>query len=226
MIPDEMLKKAAARSNEIYTAAVEAAAPETEHTFSPAFEKKLRKLRRRADHWVLYRTLRWAACILLAVLLAGGALFVGNEGARASFVSWFKEIQWGQLHYSFRGDPAPAGKSVAYRPTWIPEGYEPYYARDDGSDGTVIYVNAQGRFFKLMYSGTGDTTHWFIQRQGLAESKPAEVNGNQAELLVYSDPDLAGGILWEDENGTMFFLSAFLDEEDLIRAAGSVRAQE
>ena len=93
MIPDEMLKKAAERSNEIYTAALEVSAPETEHTFSPEFEKKLRKLRRRVDHRILYRTLRWAACILLAVLLAGGALFVGDEGARASFVSWFKAIQ-------------------------------------------------------------------------------------------------------------------------------------
>lgn len=226
MIPDEMLKKAAERSNEIYTAALEVSAPETEHTFSPEFEKKLRKLRRRVDHRILYRTLRWAACILLAVLLAGGALFVGDEGARASFVSWFKAIQSEYLHYSFRSDPSPADESVVYRPTWIPEGYELYYVRDDGSAGTVIYVNEQGWFLRLMYSRTRKTAHWFVQRQGLEESKPAEVNGNPAELLGSDDPGVAGGILWEGETGTMFFLSAFLDDEDLIRAAESVQEKK
>ena len=77
-----------------------------------------------------------------------------------------------------------------------------------------------------MYSRTRETAHWFVQRQGLEESKPAEVNGNPAELLVSGDPGVAGGILWKGETGTMFFLSAFLDDEDLIRAAESVREKK
>lgn len=40
-------------------------------TFSPAFERKMKKLIRRADHPIRYRIAQAAACLLLAVLLSG-----------------------------------------------------------------------------------------------------------------------------------------------------------
>ena len=40
-------------------------------TFSPAFERKMKKLIRRADHPIRYRIAQAAACLLLAALLSG-----------------------------------------------------------------------------------------------------------------------------------------------------------
>ena len=51
MITEEMLCAAAARSCELYTADLESGYnADVLHEFSPAFEKKIRKLKRRADH--------------------------------------------------------------------------------------------------------------------------------------------------------------------------------
>ena len=51
--------------------------PEEPHTFSPAFERKIKKLLRRGRHSVWYKALHAAACLLLALLLSGGAVRAG-----------------------------------------------------------------------------------------------------------------------------------------------------
>lgn len=74
MITEEMLCAAAARSCELYTADLESGYnADVLHEFSPAFEKKIRKLKRRADHPAFYRTMNRVASILLAILIAIGA---------------------------------------------------------------------------------------------------------------------------------------------------------
>ena len=62
------------------------------HEFSPAFEKKIRKLKRRADHPAFYRTMNRVASILLAILIAIGAWISVDAEARAAVVGWVKEI--------------------------------------------------------------------------------------------------------------------------------------
>ena len=48
------------------------------------------------------------------------------------------------------------------------------------------------------------------------------VNGFPGELLISHNPETAGGILWTDDNNTAFYISAFLDNEELIKLAESV----
>lgn len=55
MITEEMLCAAAARSCEIYVSYLERGyTPENQHEFSLQFEKKIKKLKRKADHPVFY----------------------------------------------------------------------------------------------------------------------------------------------------------------------------
>ena len=93
MITEEMLCAAAARSCELYTADLESGYnADVLHEFSPAFEKKIRKLKRRADHPAFYRTMNRVASILLAILIAIGAWISVDTEARAAIVGWVKEI--------------------------------------------------------------------------------------------------------------------------------------
>lgn len=91
MITEEMLCAAAARSCELYTADLESGYnADVLHEFSPAFEKKIRKLKRRADHPAFYRTMNRVASILLAILIAIGAWISVDAEARAAIA-----IQYG-----------------------------------------------------------------------------------------------------------------------------------
>ena len=47
-----------------------------EHDFSPAFEKKMRRLLRRGNHPLRHRILQTAACLVLAALLKIGRAHV------------------------------------------------------------------------------------------------------------------------------------------------------
>ena len=57
-------------------------------TFSSAFERKMKKLIRRADHPIRYRIAQAAACLLLAALLSGCTVLAVSPEARAAFVGW------------------------------------------------------------------------------------------------------------------------------------------
>lgn len=69
MITEEMLCAAAARSCEIYVSYLERGyTPENQHEFSLQFEKKIKKLKRKADHPVFYHATKRIASIVLAIL--------------------------------------------------------------------------------------------------------------------------------------------------------------
>lgn len=93
MITEEMLCAAAARSCEIYVSYLERGyTPENQHEFSLQFEKKIKKLKRKADHPVFYHATKRIASIVLAILITGGVWIAVDAEARATFVGWVKEV--------------------------------------------------------------------------------------------------------------------------------------
>ena len=93
MITDEMLYSAAAKSNTAFVKYMEEGYdPENQHTFSAKFERKMKRLIRKADHPLLYRGLRGVASILLAILIGGGTWLAVDVEARAAFIGWLREV--------------------------------------------------------------------------------------------------------------------------------------
>ena len=72
---------------------------ECDHVFSPAFERKMRKLIRKANHPVAYKVLNRAACALLALVLSASLLLTFHPKARAAVVDWIKEKVEDFYHY-------------------------------------------------------------------------------------------------------------------------------
>lgn len=72
MITDEMLREAAEKSSKVYVRYLEQGYnPEFQYDFSENFERKIKKLSRKANHPFLYRSLQRIAAILLAISLGG-----------------------------------------------------------------------------------------------------------------------------------------------------------
>lgn len=120
MITEEMLCAAAARSCEIYVSYLERGYnPENQHEFSLQFKKKIKKLKRKADHPVFYHAARRIASIVLAILIAGGVWITVDAEARAAFVGWVKEIYGTYFVYHFEGSSDVNKELVDYRPTLL-----------------------------------------------------------------------------------------------------------
>ena len=156
MITDEMLRDAAARSCEIYVARLENGYDRNcQHQFSERFERKIRKLRRRADHPVLYKAMHRAAAVILAILIAGGTWITVDVEVRAAFLGWVKEFYETYIVYHFEGS-SDEKNSAEYRPTILPSGYTEVYSDTTEDTIIVVYANEKGEMLKFSYCSNPD----------------------------------------------------------------------
>lgn len=221
MINEELLRSAAVKASAKLTEALEQGYdPENQHVFSEGFEKKIRKLTRRANHPVLYQATRRVASILLAVILAGSIWLAFDVEARAAFVGWIKEVYGTFFAYRFVGEEAEV-ESSRYRLGYVPDGYTEYYVDISSESKVFIYTNDEGKLLKFNYVSAPDETDWVLLSTSL-QKKRTEVNGIPAELLISDDPAVAGGILWMTADNTGFYISGYFSEDEMVKIAENV----
>lgn len=226
MITEEMLCAAAARSCEIYVAYLERGYdPENQHEFSLQFEKKIKKLKRKADHPVFYHTTKCIASIVLAILISGGVWLAVDIEARAAFFGWIKEVYESYFVYRFEDDAVSNINPSSYRPTWLPSGYTEFYVDETENTVAIVYADEEGRMLKLNYIQNPNETDWFVKTEQV-EIESATINGKPAELFISKDSETANAIIWTSDDNTAFYLSAFLSKADLIKVAESVQVIE
>ena len=223
MITEEMLCAAAARSCEIYVSYLERGYnPENQHEFSLQFKKKIKKLKRKADHPVFYHAARRIASIVLAILIAGGVWITVDAEARAAFVGWVKEIYGTYFVYHFEGSSDVNKELVDYRPTLIPNGYTEFYSDTTEDTIIVVYANEEGEMLKFSYSHNPDNTTWFVGADSLTV-QPITINGISGEAITSTEQGAATAIMGITTENTAFNISGFLSVEDLIAMAESVQ---
>ena len=226
MITDEMLRAAASRSCELYAAHQEEGYhPEDVHQFSKQFERKIRKLKRKADHPILYHALRSAALVAIAILVTASAWLTVNVEARRAFFGWIKSFYETYFVYSFQDDGINSLSTINYRPTLLPAGYTEFIVDDTTSTVHVLYSNADGNYITFSYIHNPSEVEWFIAADQVAVQS-ATVSGNPADLLVALDSNEANALMWITEDNTAFCLSGYLDADELIEIAESVKPIE
>ena len=224
MITDDMLREAAAKSNEAYVRYLEQDYdPDHQHDFSKGFEQKIRKLNRKARHPFLYRSLQRTAAILLVIILSGTVWLSVDSEARAFFFGWIREVYETYISYRFEGSYNSGVAPEAYRPTWLPIGYEETYLNSSKDIVTVIYTDDNSQNITFSYIRNPSSTAWFFDNDSLTTAKQAYVNGLPADLWLADNIETASVIVWTDSQNTGFYISGFLDEADLIKMAESVQ---
>ena len=197
------------------------------HDFSPAFEKKMRRLIRKHEYAGFYRGLKRAACFFLAILLSGGMWLSVDAEAREAVFGWLHAKLDGGYHYSFSGNEPISPEDIQYILPNAPNGYESYNYYEDGR-GFVrdMYVNVDGLAFSFEYL-IGNASEMFLSVQGIGEPYTVYVHGEPAEFYPSIDEDTSSTLIWYDhETDTMLCISGFFDEESLIEMAESVERKE
>ena len=223
MIPNEILREAAARTCERYISGLLSDYdPGYRHEFSSGFEKKINWLKRRADHPAFYRTVRRIAIVLLALLFVGTVWVAVDAEARAAFFGWISEMTDSSFEYRHVGTASEPGEPVDYRPAWIPEGYWEDSVRVFNDKTTVRYKNDSGELLRFSYVNTNRDFNWaFDISKGHTED--CLVGDYAATLFVTETEGVASDVIWVDSNDTAFMVTGFVSEADLIRMAESVR---
>ena len=228
-ITDEMLYRHAAEARDIWLDTLPDDNEIPEHQFSDEFNKEMDRLitlshKRKQPSRRLQRI-----AAMFAVIIIGASSFIGvNAEARAAFFGWIKELTDDYLIYRYEEEPVsdagPASnvESLAYLPTWIPEGYSKSFVNDKTNRTVVAYSNDAGELIRLSYIYNSGETDWFISTESTVKES-ATVNGNKADLFISTDPDTSGGGIWVDQSNTVFMLTGFLDVDDLLKMAESIQ---
>ncbi len=223
MIPNEMLRESAARTYEKYVSnLLSDFDPEYHYEFSSGFEKRIEKLKRRADHPVLYRTLKRIAIVLLTLLIAGTVWISVDADARAAFFGWINDFIDDYFVFHHEEDVTNGIKPADYRPSWLPNGYSEDSVKVFDNETTVRYINDSGELIRFSYVITNEETDWFFYTSK-GHTQPCRVGDYNATLFISESEDTASSLTWADSDDVAFHVTGFVSETDLIRIAESVK---
>lgn len=199
-----------------------------EQDFSPEFEKKMKKMVRRANHPIRYRVVQTAACILLAALLSGCTVLAVSPEAREAFLGWVREVYENAFIYHFYGEKQGDQELLQetetfYRPTWVPEGYRIIRATAMERITSIVYRDDSHALIVFTCFKNGGTVQ--VERGDNVVYQTVQVNGHSADLYIDRDPEEKNVLAWTDAAGeSIFWISGILSGEELVKIAESIEA--
>ncbi len=220
MITDEMLSQAARE----LAGAINESLPdphECNHQFSAKFERKMKRLIKKANHPTRYNILRSAAILFLVLLLGFSSVLMVSVEAREIVFGWIRRQSEYFSEYFYEGRQN-SGTTTRYAPGWMPDGYA--YEKTLEIDGGEIFLfkNADGAIAQFSYTTAQADASLFIE---LADYQYQQVliDGLTGDLYIAPDDSLRSELVWRDQTGqTLFSLSAIAKPEDLISAAKKI----
>ena len=229
MLDEKRLCSAAAISCERFSDSLEQDYETDEvHTFSFAFEQKLRRLKRKANHPVLYGPIRRIAVVFLAILIGFGVWMAVDDSARAAVSGWIRETYNMFFVYRYAEEPAASASDAGmrhYRLTWIPDGYTEYKAVELNGNVTVQYIGANEKRLRFSYTSGSHGTDWLVDTADTVHST-VFINGREADLFTSLREDVSSILLWTSDDEDAFYVCGFLSETELIKMAESVQLQK
>ena len=224
MITDKMLAQAAA---ELATAINESLPDPKDctHEFSAEFERKMKRITRRANHPILYRTLRSVASIILVITIGFGSVLAVSAEARAAVFGWVKEQYESFYEYLFEGEVEPA-ESAKYQPGWMPDGCELLTVEETAGGETYIYKDKSGLLAQFYYIYDPDSQKLYIDTVEYI-SEPVSINGHSGEMYISIYDDETSSIVWTDNStNTLFYVSGPYGKDTLIKIAENIQVKE
>lgn len=193
--------------------------------FSPDFERRMKRMIRRADHPLGHRVLRTAACLLLGLALSGACVLALAPEARAALEGWVREMYESWFIYRRGGERGPVSEDRVYCPAWVPEGYEETAAPQAGTFVRIQYENGDGELLTVAYLKGARSAALEVEWEG-AQVQPVAMKNANGDLYwnLEEGPSI---LVWTDEErDAVFWITAPLGREELIRVAESIRESE
>lgn len=224
MISDETLQRAAAE----YEQALLESLPEVgdgDHAFSPAFEKKMRRLCRQAKYARTYSAVKRAACAAIAVLLCGSMLLMGNAEVRALVYGWVQSAYNSYTMFYFSGGADEPSTTRTYEFETVPEGYTFLERMDTADGGSIFYVRDDGMLLVLDYEFSIDGETFLFKAEDHTHIQE-NVDGIIMDIYIANSETETSAIMWENDEKVMFIISAPCEKDELIEFAKNVRPVE
>ena len=225
---DELLRRALLQAvREDFAEVLQDETPDEEQEFSPGYLRRRSKLlahpfsyARRKLRPAWQKTLRAAACLVLAVGIAAGALAMVSPEAFARVQRVI--VEWFETHTDFRFTGDVEADIGEWRPTYLPEGLWDESVEKQNNTTAIEYTSQNNEFISFYYAP---------QERGGALSAnneelkyiPIMINGCSAFVFKSTDASKATIIVWNDKTSQVSFrIFSRIDCDELIQVAESI----
>ena len=203
-------------------------APEAcHHDVSPDFLSKMAPLLTKANRKELAR--RWtrrAAAALLALVIGATSWLAVDTQARAAFFSWVREVYENSVVYRFFNDTPTMEKLPDYRPSWVPDGYQPSEAIKSDLSCTFIYqdINNQANVFIIGYRFYHENMNLsFMWEEDEYEILESQVNNLPAYFYRSVDQTETNNLVWINPSLKLLFtMEGYLEQDVMLHIADSI----
>ena len=185
--------------------------PESQRRMKALFRRERRKLRVKK----LRRFSKWAACILLAVVVTSGVTVFSVRGLRVRFLNFILETGAPNTDYSFGddGDQSYSDDEIALE--YIPEGFK--LELNNSTDKTVyLQFTNKDYYFDIIVNRIDGRTSMDTEN-GIAET--IDVNGVDG---VYTSNENINSLIWHNDDYS-FRVIGNIQKEELIKIANNVK---
>ena len=225
-ITDELLFKHAPNAERLLLQSIPAE-QEVSHTFSDAFERKMRKLVHRNSYspqWHPYFRIRKRAIISLAtVLIILITLAVGAQAWRPKFFDFFIRIfeKYSTVGLQTVSEPVYGTEIfLEYEPSYIPDGFVLNRTRASDTSKSMQYKNTHGDTISYLQIKI-EQANFDIN----TEKAKIETFTLKGELFYYVSNQGIQTIWWSDDLYS-YKISSVLDKNQLIKIAESLKLKK
>lgn len=217
MITDEMMAHAAAELAEAINNSLPAPR-ECTHEFSSKFERKIKHLIRKANHPMIFRTLRAVASIILVIFIGFGSILTVSAEAREIVFGWVREQCESFYDYFFVGEISSAAPAKYY-PNWVPDNCTFLTSYETAGGEEFIYSNDQEMLIQFTYISNPNNES--LHTDGVEYKKyPIKVNNYLGEIGIAPVCTETNYIVWVDTTqNILFYISGNYDEDTLLKMA-------
>lgn len=220
---EQALKKAA---GSVRSYMIRSLPEEAEGQFSCEFLsniEELRILRKRHEKQRQFKKRFTAAIVALISIIA--MLLTFNKDVRAAVFSWFKEIFDTRTIYWFNVNN-PDGLP-AYEIFDLPENFIRISDKSLTHSRTMLYQNSENMddLLSFEYAVLQEDSPLSVSfpSAGFSVTKVI-VAGNMGDLYISNTPNESHALVWVDESdGVVFTITSFLEPEDMLHIAQSVK---
>ena len=211
MIAKEELKKALEEANSFITEGSE----DAEHEFASKTTRKIKRIIRREKYPVAY-ALKYVAAASIVLVLFGSVIFLGtSKNVRASVFAWLSHTFEGTFLYRGTTDNCIDISNYSIRDL-VPEKYkycvESSY--DRSGERCEAYTDSDDYYLFLMVFET--KSEKAVQMLSDEDDLIQTVDiGNYKADLYYDIDGVSHAYVWQDENGTLFYLGGRIDLKSL-----------
>lgn len=198
-------------------------APEDcKHEFSAAFQQNIEILKKEAKKKErAAKYLKRTAIAAMLALCCTGVLVSVNPSARATVLSWVREFYENAIVYRFFGDSQDK-QLPELEINYLPSGYSEDSTTETHTSKTMVFSNGDVLLF-IDWWILSDSSALQAQTEGAAVILTT-VNGHDAEIIVPNNSNETTDLLWaDDEHGIGFMISGYLEIEELLNIAESIK---